>query len=99
MADIELVISISEDSYKATCMGHMLPSDVENVVQGIKNGIPHETVTEFADRCRECGREKVLDKIRAEIIEKAKGTMNDTRAEGLYMALTIVDKYRNEVSK
>lgn len=26
-----------------------------------------ETVTEFADRCRECGREKVLDKIRAEI--------------------------------
>ena len=41
----------------------------------------------------------VLDKIRAEIIENAKGTMNDTRAEGLYMALNIVDKYRNEVSE
>lgn len=41
----------------------------------------------------------VLDKIRAEIIENAKSTMNDTRAEGLYVALNIVDKYRNEVSK
>ena len=40
MADIKLVISISEDSYKATCNGYMLPLDVENVVQGIKNGIP-----------------------------------------------------------
>ena len=40
MEDIELVIKISEDSYKATCNGWMLPSDVENVVQGIKNGTP-----------------------------------------------------------
>ena len=38
MADIELVIKLSEESYKATCNGYMLPSDVENVVQGIKNG-------------------------------------------------------------
>ena len=38
MADIELVIKISEDSYKATCNGCMLPPDVENVVQGIING-------------------------------------------------------------
>lgn len=38
MANISLVIKISEDSYKATCNGHMLPPDVENVVQGIKNG-------------------------------------------------------------
>jgi hypothetical protein len=37
---IELVIKISEDSYKATCNGWMLPPDVENVVQGIKNGTP-----------------------------------------------------------
>lgn len=40
MADIELVIKLSEDSYKATCNGYMLPLDVENVVQGIKNGTP-----------------------------------------------------------
>jgi len=38
--DIELVIKISEDTYKATCDGCMLPPDVENVVQGIKNGTP-----------------------------------------------------------
>ena len=40
MKEIEVVIRISEDSYKATCNGHMLPPDVENVVQGIKNGTP-----------------------------------------------------------
>ena len=40
MADIELVIKISEDSYKATCIGSMLPPDVENVVNAIKNGTP-----------------------------------------------------------
>ena len=40
MADMELIIKISEDSYKATCNGYMLPPDVENVVQGIKNGTP-----------------------------------------------------------
>ena len=40
MKDVELVIKIPEDSYKATCNGHMLPPDVENVVQGIKNGTP-----------------------------------------------------------
>lgn len=41
----------------------------------------------------------LFDKLRTEIIENAKHTMNDTRAEGLYMALNIVDKYRNEVNK
>lgn len=40
MGDIEIVVKISEDSYKATCNGYMLPPDVENVVQGIKNGTP-----------------------------------------------------------
>lgn len=40
MSDIELVIKISEDSYKSICNGWMLPSDVENIVQGIKNGTP-----------------------------------------------------------
>jgi len=38
MKEIEVVIRISEDSYKATCNGHMQPPDVENVVRGIKNG-------------------------------------------------------------
>lgn len=38
MADMELVIKISEDSYKAICSGWMLPSDAENVINAIKNG-------------------------------------------------------------
>ena len=40
MADIEIVIKISEDSYKATCSGSMLPPDVKNVIDAIKNGTP-----------------------------------------------------------
>ena len=34
----KIVIKISEDSYKAICSGYMLPSDVENVINAIKNG-------------------------------------------------------------
>jgi hypothetical protein len=40
MADIELVIKISKDSYNATCNGCMLPPDVANVVNAIRNGTP-----------------------------------------------------------
>lgn len=40
MASIELVIKISEDSYKATCNESMSPPDVENVVNAIKDGTP-----------------------------------------------------------
>lgn len=35
---MRVVIDISEDSYKATCSGSMLPPDVKNVVNAIKNG-------------------------------------------------------------
>ena len=40
MADIELVIKISENSYKSSCIGSMLPSEVESVINAIKNGTP-----------------------------------------------------------
>lgn len=40
MANIEIVIKIPEDSYKATCSSSMLPPDVKNVVNAIKNGTP-----------------------------------------------------------
>lgn len=40
MDNIELVIKIPKDSYEATCRGSMLPSDVENVVNAIKKGLP-----------------------------------------------------------
>jgi len=35
---MQIVIDISEDSYKATCNGCMLPPDVKNVVEAIKDG-------------------------------------------------------------
>ena len=50
------------------------------------------TITEFADRCRECGREKVLDKIRAEIRELATFDTVDVLVE----VNRIIDKYRTE---
>jgi len=37
---MQIIINISEDTYKATCNGRMLPPNVENVIQGIKNGTP-----------------------------------------------------------
>lgn len=49
---MQIIIDIPENSYKATCNGCMLPPDVENVVEAIKNGTPLP---------------KVFDKIRAEI--------------------------------
>jgi len=41
MEDIELVIKISEDSYKAICNGRMLPPRIESVVRVIEtsNGL------------------------------------------------------------
>ena len=54
----------------------------------------HETVTEFADRCRECGREKVLDKISAEIMNLTDGE----KPERVWNVdvLEILDKYKVE---
>lgn len=68
MADIKLVIKISEDSYKATCNGWMLPPDVENVVQGIKNGQPLpedcEILTKeaYSDLCLRASKEQTNEK-------------------------------------
>ena len=56
--------------------------------KAIINGTPYETVTEFADRCRECGREKVLDEIRAEIEQEPYVSKMEV--------LDIIDKYMVE---
>lgn len=61
-----------------------------------------ETVTEFADRCRECGREKVLDEIKATIEQSYCKVENDYdrgRNYGLYIASGIIDKYKEEMEK
>lgn len=95
---MKLIIDIPEQMYLNAKADTLCGADI--LVNAIKNGIPHETVTEFADRCRECGREKVLNKIRAEI-EKP---LHDERcfdtadAKAQYIALNwcieIIDKYR-----
>jgi hypothetical protein len=59
---------------------------------------PYETVTEFADRCRECGREKVLDKLRAEIKEITPTYHNPdwsvTDLIPISEVLKLIDKYK-----
>ena len=53
------------------------------------------TVQDFVEKCRECGREKVLDKIRAEIdsAKMPKNRMSFFR-DGIDCALQIIDKYK-----
>ena len=88
---MKLTIDIPEQIYLNAKADLLCGGDV--IVKAIKNGIPHETVTEFADRCRECGREKVLDKIRTEIMQMPTISFN---ANDIYKAdvLAIIDKYR-----
>ena len=81
---MKLIIDIPEQMYLNAKADLLCGADI--IVSAIKNGIPHETVTEFADRCRECGREKVLDKIRAEIEEYSLLTRE--------RVIGIIDKYR-----
>ena len=51
---MELIIDIPEEMYLNAKADMLCGADI--LVSAIKNGIPHETVTEFADRCRECGK-------------------------------------------
>ena len=96
---MKLTIDIPEKIYLNAKADMLCGTDV--IVNAIKNGTPHETITEFADRCRECGREKVLNKIRAEIIEACGyskdyvGTFDYTTTY-LKIVLQIIDKYKAE---
>ena len=93
---MRLEIDIPEQIYLNAKADTLCGADI--LVSAIKNGIPHETVTEFADRCRECGREKVLDKIRAEI-EKITDTMGVSYNQYVSKidVLQIIDKYKAEM--
>lgn len=96
---MKLTIDIPEKIYLNAKEDLLCGGDI--LVKAIKNGTPYETITEFADRCRECGREKVLDKIRAEIIEACGyskdyvGTF-DYSTTYLKIVLQIIDKYKTE---
>lgn len=89
---MRLIIDIPEQMYLNAKADTLCGADI--LVSAIKNGIPHETVTEFADRCRECGREKVLDKISAEIMNLTDGE----KPERVWNVdvLEILDKYKAE---
>ena len=54
------------------------------------------TVTDFADKCRECGREKVLDKIRAEIEHLTYYWCEVNPRTVIDDVLQIIDKYKAE---
>jgi hypothetical protein len=86
---MKLVIDIPEQMYLNSKKDMLCGADI--LVSAIKNGTPYETVTEFADRCRECGREKVLDKIRAEIEQEPYVSKMEV--------LEIIDEYRTESKK
>ncbi len=93
---MRLEIDIPEQIYLNAKADTLCGADI--LVSAIKNGTRHETVTEFADRCRECGREKVLDKIRAEI-EKITDTMGVSYNQYVSKidVLQIIDKYKAEM--
>lgn len=67
---MKMICDVPDEVIKSVRMGTWCGSSVAEKM--IAKGIPYETVTEFADRCRECGRGKVLDKIRAEIDRQQK---------------------------
>lgn len=70
---MKLVIDISEETYTATCQGHMLPPDVTNVIEAIKAGTPLpekgylidiDTLKKEADKKK---LEQILSKIETEV--------------------------------
>ena len=93
---MKLTINIPEKIYLNAKEDLLCGGDI--LVKAIKNGTPHETITEFADRCRECGREKVLDKIRAEIESNRNEWIKGEDAEWhtYDRCLFIIDKYNAE---
>lgn len=55
---MQIIIDISKE-LKNEIHNHGLflcPNDKTALINAIKHGVPRETVTEFADRCRECGK-------------------------------------------
>lgn len=109
---MKIVIDMSEEQYNRICNHTDGIYDMTSLLIIVENGTPlqKETVTEFADRCRECGREKVLDKIRTEIeninvwdLRYAPTDSKDTRPQIVGNVknhiIEIIDKYKAESEK
>lgn len=108
---MQIVIDIPEEIYEASQMIDVKYEDTIQIpLEVIANGTPHETVTEFADRCGECGSsivgkhvKAVLDKIRAEVEAIERYGTNNGKDIWLRIpeeikedVLNIIDKYKKE---
>lgn len=56
---MKLTIDITDEMYQAVKNGTWCGSELW--YNALKNGIPQETITEFADKCRECGKMKLCN--------------------------------------
>ena len=100
---MRLIIDIPEQMYINAKTGFLCGGEI--LVNAIKNGIPQETVTEFADKCRECGKfavpKSVIEDIKAEIentgiLSSVDIKTGETLYEGLCRysdVLEIIDKH------
>ena len=79
---MKLIIDISEETYKATCNGSMLPPDVKNVVDAIKNS------TSLEDE---------FEKIKTELRDEKESYMSEIGkcgfTEGITFAIETIDEY------
>jgi len=88
---------IVEDNWCPSCQREQFMELLKAMPSVIPKGV---TVTDFADKCRECGREKVLDRIRAEIEQNAYPIVSEMnkieQGMTLYEILRIIDKPKAE---
>lgn len=76
---------------------------LEQIEKKYADDIPHETVTEFADRCKECGarygkllkqKSDMLDKIKEEIEAQSRMHMDGDLYIKVSECMQIIDKYK-----
>lgn len=96
---MKLVIDIPEEDYNGIChlkntQLQMLPKEVAETLIRIANGTPHETVTEFADRCRECGSSIVDKHVKNEtnaMLDKIRDEIEEYKSRQLTLAIGVDD--------
>ena len=100
----KLIIDIDDADYErimAYAKDHTDYQTTLRLYDAVKNGKVYETVTDFADRCKECGtryiRKTVLEDIKAEIEQVILTDMGIDGAEhfdkGCRMCLSIIDRH------
>lgn len=67
--------------------------DIERVIKALEQE-PFINKPCVSNGVCEHDKQKVLDKIRAEIVDLGRRTMNDNRASGIWACRDIIDKYK-----